>query len=353
MTAAPVAGGDGLAALSGPTAQSWPHALGRLRHDSYHLPAYVVTDAALTDGSPRAFRFDDGDDLLLVPLVVRAIPGTAWRDAVSPYGYPGPVATTTNPRFWARALQVFVDVLRACDIVSCFVRLHPLLPAPVEALWRHGCVARHGTTVSIDLAPRFTSVYAGFRENHRRQIVRAVRRGCDVSVDEWELMDDFVRIHHETMDRVRAAGTYHLPADYFTRLRRGLAGHVHLVLVHGKDAQILGGGVFLETDGLVQYHLGATTSTALAEQPAKLMMAETCRWAQSRGDSVLHLGGGVGGSDTDGLFHFKAGFSDRRHPFRTWRVVVDDAAYRSLCRGTEATDPTYFPAYRAGGLPSG
>jgi hypothetical protein len=65
----------------------------------------------------------------------------------------------------------------------------------------------------------------------------------------------------------------------------------------------------------------------------------------------MHLGGGVGGSAEDPLFHFKAGFSPRRHTFRTARLVLDTHAYEELCARAdeegEATQPAFFPAYRA------
>ena len=71
---------------------------------------------------------------------------------------------------------------------------------------------------------------------------------------------------------------------------------------------------------------------------------------KKRGNRVLHLGGGLGGAP-DSLFAFKAGFSKARHPFRTWRVVVDEDRYRELTRaaqpGLAAADvPGFFPAYR-------
>jgi hypothetical protein len=71
---------------------------------------------------------------------------------------------------------------------------------------------------------------------------------------------------------------------------------------------------------------------------------------KARGDRVMHLGGGVEAFD-DSLFRFKAGFSDRRQPFRTWRVVLDPHRYAALSEAVDpAADPAdftgYFPIYR-------
>jgi hypothetical protein len=103
----------------------------------------------------------------------------------------------------------------------------------------------------------------------------------------------------------------------------------------------------LETDGIVQYHLGGTRTAALPHQPAKLMFERICHWGQARGNSTFHLGSGLGGRDDNSLFHFKAGFSDRRHPFHTWRAVVDERAYRALLPAGAADNRLgFFPAYR-------
>jgi hypothetical protein len=82
-----------------------------------------------------------------------------------------------------------------------------------------------------------------------------------------------------------------------------------------------------------------------------LLLDEVRGWATEQGFRVLHLGGGSTDSPGDSLLHFKAGFSPRRFPFHTVRVVIDEVEYDRLAR---AVDPSwaggdrrgYFPAYR-------
>jgi sugar O-acyltransferase (sialic acid O-acetyltransferase NeuD family) len=90
------------------------------------------------------------------------------------------------------------------------------------------------------------------------------------------------------------------------------------------------------------------------------LLFDTVRlWANEQGARVVHLGGGVG-SKEDSLFHFKAGFSDRRHVFPTWQWVVEPDAYRELCdrhalrnvgHGVQWTSTDYFPQYRCSTTP--
>src|SRR5438552_3169672 len=72
-----------------------------------------------------------------------------------------------------------------------------------------------------------------------------------------------------------------------------------------------------------------------------------------------HLGGGVGAQE-DSVFRYKAGFSDRRHTFYTWRWVLRPEVYSDLCRtraqwnamnGFAPASVEYFPAYRCPTIP--
>jgi hypothetical protein len=333
--------------LVSPDSSEWDSALRQIQHDTYHLPGYARVEATLSSGSACAFFYEDTDQVLLLPLVLRPIGGGSRSDVTSPYGYPGPIASSDDELFWGRALQSLLSTLRTAGVVSCFVRLHPWLPAPLSAFQVNGLLVQHGQTVSIDLRPPVEAIVAGFRANHRRQIARARRTGHRVLIDCWHRLDEFIDIYYETMRRVGASSYYSFPRDHFQRLRTALGEHIHLILVEGPaDGSAVAGGLFLESCGILQYHLGATRTSALPEQPTKLMFEEACRWGRNRGDSALHLGAGLGGND-DTLFHFKAGFSGRRHAFHTWRVVVDDDAYEALASAGATEDRTkYFPAYR-------
>ena len=89
--------------------------------------------------------------------------------------------------------------------------------------------------------------------------------------------------------------------------------------------------------------------------PLKLLLDDVRRWGNARGDLVLHLGGGRGGSE-DSLFAFKSRFSRRRHAFHTGRWVLDRVAYQELVAarerwlakaGRSTASPGWFPAFRA------
>jgi hypothetical protein len=328
----------------------WEEALALVAHDVYHLPQYSMVDLGYAPGHSMAFVYTDGRQVFLLPLQIRPVPGTSREDAISAYGYPGPVSNSpvgTGSAFWRDACAALRPALAEAAVVSCFVRLHPLLASDLGALSTIGAVVRRGSTVTVDLSPPHDALWSGYRSNHRRQITAAVRRGLSTRFDDWSQLAAFVDSYQENMRYVGAQAAYFFGPDYVDSLRSQLTRSTHLVTAH-YEGELVGGGLFFEHDGVVQYHLGATCTSYRDMQPMKTVLHETIRWAKSRGNRVLHLGGGLGGK-TDSLFHFKAGFSAGRAPFHTWQIVVDPPAYAELSAAAEdhaSDDPEFFPTYR-------
>src|ERR1700722_12675655 len=137
-----------------PSDSRWNEALSALGHDIYDLPGYVAVCARCEEAAPVAFYAREGAQFALVPLLRRSLPSAlraplSWSDATSPYGYSS--ALFTDGLGWSfRAVNAFVEACAEREIISVFVRLHPLLPS-VRALDYTGNRMRHGETVHVDL----------------------------------------------------------------------------------------------------------------------------------------------------------------------------------------------------------
>ena len=179
-------------------APTWMHALGRVRHDVYHLPEYVRFAARWQErGRPLAFVAEDRHRQFFLPVIVRPIPPTITGnerplfDASGPRGYPGPLVSSSagleDHGFLDAAVQAFAEVASAESIVSAFIRLHPLLSPTRDLLGHTGSIVEHGDSVSIDLTLSEAELWRNTRRDHRSGINRAIRRGYAARIDEtWE-----------------------------------------------------------------------------------------------------------------------------------------------------------------------
>lgn len=339
----------------------WSAALERLPHDVYHLPGYVALSASHDGGTPVAILAEDGDSVMLLPLLMREVPraasvlGRSAYDATSPYGFPGPLAASHTPptqAFAAHAVPQVIDFLRDQGMVSLFVRLHPLIPFPADPLCREGSLVGHGHTVAVDLGATGEELLAQIHKSHRR-CIRMVERLDHrmVVISEPEGIGAFLEIYQETMDRVHASSYYYFPRTYFENMFDTLRDRVHLAFLE-VEGEFVCTDLLTEVGGIVECHLGATRTARLAISPSIILAYYECLWAKARDNRFLHLGGGVGG-EADSLFAFKAKFSSLRFPFSTWRVIVDQDSYSALVAARTGErylnadhSAGFFPAYR-------
>ena len=334
----------------------WPAFLQGAPHDFYHLPGYVELCARLEGGEAAAFWAEDGPHGMLAPLVLRPVPegldpDPGLKDASAPYGYPGPLLLGQPPEPVVEGfLKAFVDVGSAAGIVSAFFRFHPLLEVPEAPFRAFGTLMDHGETVYVDLSLPPEELSRQTRVNHRADARRLLAEGCQVEVDRWERMPDFIRIYGETMRYRHADGFYRFGAEYFDALRACMGDHLHLCTVVAPEGETAAAGLFTCVDGLMEFHLSGTADAFRRTGPAKLMLIHMRDWAKARGQRLMHLGGGVGCA-ADSLAFFKQGFSRLRGRFSTFRMVLKPDPYRRLVRSRGRGDASacasdYFPAYR-------
>ena len=339
--------------LIAPDDPAWETFLRGRSHDFYHVPSYTVLAADVEGGEPHALLVEDGAHEMLLPLVVRQIPGSS-ADATSPYGHPGPLTNPEAPAgFLGAALEEGCAYLAQQGLVSLFLRLHPILNATPPS--RPGTIVRHGDTISIDLSLPPDELERQTRRNHRQQIRQAKEAGYRVYLDEsWRHFSCFERLYRETMERLGARNFYFFPSDYFRSLRDALGPRINLAVVEF-EADIVAAMLVVETEGIVVTHLSGSDASHNRYQPTKLIYAFVRDWAKDRGNRWVQLGGGYGGNE-DSLLHFKCGFSPLRLPYYTLRHRLRPGEYQRLVdgsgsaragAGTEMADSGYFPAYRA------
>lgn len=334
-------------------------------HDIYHTSGYHRVPAFAGDGTPQLLVYGSHDRFVAWPYRLQSIPdsgplvGSPAFDVTSTYGYSGPLVRGCEPGdpLIARAWEAFRRVWAEQHVVTVFTRFHPILRnhrwfidqvqtcADPEVL--QGVVLT-GETVSIDVTRSDDEATADYPRVMRQEIAQNRRRGLTTAVDTgMEHLATFVELYRETMQRNNAQSTYFVERDYFDNLLEEL-GDDAILFVTSFDGEVVAACLFLSHHGILHPHLAGTSTRYLPMSPLKVMWDDVRRWASQRGDRVMHLGGGRGGTK-DSLFSFKARFSPARHDFYTGRWILDRARYDRLAEASTGADPeaAYFPIYRA------
>ena len=320
--------------------QAWDELLGELdRADAYLLREYVEGAGVLDAGQPTFLHLEGPGGHVLFACLVREIPG-GGLDVTTPYGYGGPVAAGEQP-----PVKHFYELYeRWCSdhgIVTTFIRFHPLFANHRQA--------PPGIRVEL-LAPTIgwrldggRDLLAVMHSKHRNVVRKAAASGATVSAVEGPVdLAPFVELYEETMRRRDAAPFYFFPPAYWERLSR-LGEHL-VVFDAVLDGELLASALCLSTRPWLHYHLSATSDRARTTGASNLLLFEVARWAQARGFSRFHLGGGLGGRE-DSLYEFKRRFD----PEGTCEAAVGKAVHdpeRYAALAGDAGLDGFFPAYR-------
>jgi len=334
-------------------------------YDFYHTAGYHLLHERQGLGRAVMIVYRESGKVAAMPLLIRSLAGVGGlsdslsklNDATSVYGYPGPITVNSlGVEFLRRFDLALIERLSELKVISAFSRLHPLLHNH-NLLSYVGQISQVGWTVSIDLTLPTEIQRARYRKDHKYGINRARRAGVIAYRDaDWKHYDDFLRLYTMTMERVDADEAYYFDQAYCDQLRKLLGPNLHLFVAE-LDGVVISAGLFSLFQNIVQFHLSGSDTEYLRYAPSKVLLDEVRIWASSQGAKVFHLGGGVG-ARKDGVFMFKAGFSDRRHEFKVWKCVVNEDAYNqavaerknrnnSSTSALTSTSNGYFPEYRS------
>ena len=295
----------------------------------------------------HTLRIDTGDFQLVAPLIVRDIPGTQERDAISPYGYPGlvegsrggarrslpavaPVGTPPSPRLDPGEVD-----FSPTGLVSIFVR-HTLGEPPFA-----GAVERAVVQIADPALP------AKSRGSDRNRINRNRRAGYEVEVVPGPETTPaqragFLAAYEQTMRRTGAADRYFFGAAYFDRILE--SDRAWLALARAPGGDVAAASLTVQSDGFLHYYLSGSADAQLRDSPMKNVVAALVELSAELG-LPLNLGGGLRRGDA--LEEFKRGFANREQAWSVSEIVCDREAYDRLAAGRDPAG--FFPAYRAPG----
>jgi serine/alanine adding enzyme len=316
--------------------------------DVYYRPGYCAAYEAAGHGRLVAVETAGA----LFPLLLRPLPfGEDGADSATPYGYGGVLTGSDSVK--TTDLHQLRDWCATNGVVSCLLRLHPLLGGSEQLSQSDDAeveIREYGPTTAID--PRrideATGRLGGMSKGRKADLTIA-RRELELA---WATGEDalerFRVIYDGTMRRLGADEFYLFPAAYYRALAEGLGERLGVALALRGDEPV-GGALFLADRRFAHYHLSGTTDAGRELKAGTLLVHAGAEWARERGCELLHLGGGYSG--TDPLFAFKKSFGGETFTYSFATLVADRERYDALVarRSEEAEPPRpgFFPAYRA------
>jgi len=311
--------------------------------DFFRSPSFLAAE-----GVTHTLKIESDANELLAPLVVREIPGTTERDALSPYGYPGLIETDGSRGGVRRTLPAVSPAdtpptplnldpaaidWSSTNLVSVFIR-HVLSPSPLG-----GATERNVVQIADpELPPKS-------RPSDRRQVRRNLEAGYTVdlvpgSETTPQQRAAFLAAYEQTMRRTGAGERYFFGAAYFDRILE--ADRTWLALATAPSGEVAAASIAAVSDGYLHYYLSGSTDSHLHDSPMKNVV--TLLVAHSRELGLpLNLGGGISAGDP--LEEFKRGFANRQQAWLTSELICEEEKYIELSGGREAGG--FFPAYRA------
>lgn len=325
-------------------------------YDVYFLPEYGKLNEHIEGGKSQTFDFVCEHGHIRNVLIKRTIPfllnGEQYFDAITPYGYGGPVVLNATNR--EALLSAYRDTYRTyCQkerIVDEFVRFHPLANNALDFrdLYETS-FNRH--TIAIDLTDE-EYAKTQFTPDCRNMIRKSVKKGVEVEIDEaCYRMSQFIPLYFSTMDKNHASSYYYFQPNYFEQLRH-ISG-IKLILINALLNDILiGSAMFILSGENMHYHLSSTDPRYYSYASNNAILATAINYGRMNGKHWLHLGGGISTDEKDSLFRFKRSFGRKDKnlkDFYTGKAIFLSEEYNQLCdlsKKNGVTPGSFFPAYR-------
>jgi hypothetical protein len=340
----------------------WLAALEQLpldRRDVYFLPEYLQAYLNSPDITACCAVYKNGEAMLLYPFLQSRIPRNEdaphaenLQDIQSAYGYGGPVVNVAgeDPRFLQEAWRAFSAWCAAQQIVSEFVRFHPLLDnvrwAPQSMKTFQDRLTVPIMLQSYESAMRDTSYY----RVHRQMLSKAERMGFSFhALPALSELSWFVPLYQETQDFLRAGSETRFGMDYFKALADGFGDRSWLGVVKQSDT-VAAAALVLEGPAYLHSHLMGYRRDIPTAGMTNLLYHGISVAGASRGKAILHMGGGRTANEQDSLFRFKESLSPERAGFWLGTLCHDQLQYDALALEWENKNgprpKNYFQFYR-------
>lgn len=312
------------------------------------------------DNPLNYFLYQKNDSpLILLPINLNKIKSKnsddkkTYYDAVSPYGYSGPLYNKETTDLDLKTFWNDVDLwYKENNVVTEFIRF--------SLVNNHNNYSGHviptlnnvkGNLSNFDTI--WNNLKQKVRNNYRKAESNSLKISINNGVKTEEDINIFYDIYTKTMVRNDAGKNYFYQKKYFKNLININVENTILVIVYKDDVPI-STELLISNNNDIYSYLGGTLSDFFEYRPNDFLKIEVVKWAIANKKANYILGGGR--ENKDGLYKYKKAFfpKDEDVPFYTGRKIINEHVYNKLIREIECTyeenlienSNNYFPLYK-------
>ncbi len=303
----------------------------------------------------------NGSDLILMPIILRTIKNNngdilSYYDAITPYGYSGPLFNNTATEndikyFWQHIDTWYFEN----SVITEFIRFS----LNKNYLGYSGLLVSSLVNVKGALYDDFEKQWTAFLPKVRNNYRKAQSFNLEFKIYDADAITEdvillFFYIYTETMKRHNAKDIYFFSLEYFKDLIFNNLSEFSIVFAYYENKTISTELIIKLNDTLYAF-LGGTDANYYHCRPNDFLRVEVIKWAITNKYKWYVLGGGL--KDNDGLYkHKKSLFpKDDDIMFYTGRKIINHEIYDLLCSNhsdeyakihIEEMEKYFFPLYR-------
>lgn len=329
------------------------------KKETYFTPEYGRLYEEIEGGVLQTFSFAVSEGEVYYQYLKRPIPylvdGKQYYDAMTPYGYGGPLVVRVEKGQEEDLVQKFREALDEKfskeGIICEFVRFHPMEKnAEFFQVIYH--LRNKRTAVYTDLSAD-DPITTEFHSETIKCIRKAKRKGVITKIQQepdWKDMELFVNCYYENMRAIGASEYYFFSIEYFRKMWETLKERLILVLAYCEE-KLVGADLGFADLPVYTCHLTSATNEGRKLNVARVIVGDQALWAKANGYGYLFQGCGVTASEEDSLLKFKKFFTKGcLYTFWQGDRISNLEIYRKVCEiSGKYDDTTYFPAYRNNG----
>lgn len=323
-------------------------------HDTYWLSGYVKAFKLHGDGEPLLIYLQNTDTRAFTVVMKRdiadckffegKIPHGEWYDLATPYGYGGWIVEGDE---YSRIFEEYSDWCRKNNIVSEFVRFHPIIKNHLVCENTYE-VVRLGEVITMDLDSA-EKIWENITSKNRNVIRKAIKNDVKIYNGRYpDIYEKFREIYNGTMDKDSADAYYYFGKEFYDSVLNDLPENAQVFYAQIPDGTVIAASIMLFANGRMNYHLSGSLREYSSLAATNLLLYKAALWGSANGYKTFYLGGGVG-SGEDSLFKFKRAFyKGELRRFHIGKKIFNQEKYDELASMREdSINSGFFPKYRA------